>query len=193
MRPSALQRHYILSWLFVGSFALLVFATVLAKNFQIASGYFALFAFAAVFVALLLSFVELLSLPSKSAYAAQVGDTVEPQHDREPASRPLSGTTNGTRSEERYVLPISASFSTNLMCLDTDHMKTTRLQRPRHFCATIEQASEGTTEADNNPLAMVQSPKSIALPPESVSLTKESRSGAANFPVGTYLQPRSSL
>ena len=138
MRPSALQRHYILLWLFIGSFAVLVFATVLANNYKIASGYFAFFTFAAVFVALLLSYAELLSLPSKSAYAAQLGDTAEVHHDGEPASRPLSGTTNGTRSDERYVRPTSASFLSDISPLYLDSQRTTRQQRLLRFCVTIE-------------------------------------------------------
>lgn len=138
MRPSALQRHYILLWLFIGSFAELVFATVLANNYKVASGYFALFTFAAVFIALLLSYVELLSLPSKSAYAAQLEDTAEAHQDREPPSRPLSGTTNGTRSDERYVLPTSTSFPSDITRLYLDSQRTTRQQRLRRFCVMIE-------------------------------------------------------
>jgi hypothetical protein len=42
-------------------------------------------------------------------------------------------------------------------------------------------------EADNSPSARVQSPKNIALPLASVSLTKESKSGVASSQVGTYL------
>ena len=101
MRPSALQRYYALLWLFIGSFAFLVFATVLANDYHVASGYSALFIFAAVYIAFLLSYVELFFLPQKSAYAAQFGGSSETYDDQGSTSRPLSGATNGTQSEER--------------------------------------------------------------------------------------------
>lgn len=101
MRPSALQRYYALLWLFIGSFAFLVFATVLAHDYHVASGYFALFVFAAVYIAFLISYVELFFLPQKSAYAARFGESVRTYDDQGSASRPLSGVTNGTRSDER--------------------------------------------------------------------------------------------
>lgn len=115
MRPSALQRHYTLLWQFIGTFILLVFVTVLAQNFQLAGGYFVLFTFAGTFLALLISYIELFFLPKKSAYAAGFGQTSEASHDREPSSRPLSGTTNGTRSEERPVEDDDATETTSLL------------------------------------------------------------------------------
>lgn len=90
MRPSALQRIYGLIWLFVGSFLLLVIVTMLAQNYQLAGGYWALFYFAAVFVALLLSYLELFFAPTKSAYAQHFGILDEDTH---PASRPLTGNS----------------------------------------------------------------------------------------------------
>ncbi|KAJ8113724.1 hypothetical protein OPT61_g4218 [Boeremia exigua] len=97
MRPSALQRIYGLIWLFVGSFVLLAFVTVLANNYQLAGGYWALFYYAAVFAALLLSYLELFFAPRKSAYA-QTFDLIE--DDAQPASRPLTGNSL-SRSDDR--------------------------------------------------------------------------------------------
>lgn len=90
MRPSALQRIYGLIWLFVGSFILLAFVTVLAQNYQLAGGYWALFYFAAVFAALLLSYLELFFAPKKSAYAQSLEILDE---DTQSASRPLTGNS----------------------------------------------------------------------------------------------------
>ncbi|KAJ4983646.1 peptidase family m28 family [Stagonosporopsis vannaccii] len=111
MRPSALQRIYGLIWLFVGSFMLLAFITVLANNYHLAGGYWALFYFAAVFAALLLSYLELFFAPKKSAYA-QTFDLVE--EDSQPASRPLTGNS-ASRSEDRPQPDDEATETTSLL------------------------------------------------------------------------------
>ncbi|KAF3000934.1 hypothetical protein E8E13_008792 [Curvularia kusanoi] len=111
MRPSALQRMYGLIWLFVGSFILLAFVTVSANNFQLAGGYWALFYFAAVFAALLLSYLELFFAPKKSSYA-QTFEVIE--EDSRPASRPLTGNS-ALRSEDRPVVDDDATETTSLL------------------------------------------------------------------------------
>lgn len=111
MRPSALQRIYGLIWLFVGSFILLAFVTVLANNYQLAGGYWALFYFAAVFAALLLSYLELFFAPKKSAYA-QTFDLIE--EESQPASRPLTGNSV-SRSEDRPQPDDEATETTSLL------------------------------------------------------------------------------
>lgn len=111
MRPSALQRMYGLIWLFVGSFMLLAFVTVSANNFQLAGGYWALFYFAAVFAALLLSYLELFFAPKKSAYA-QTFEVIE--EDSRPASRPLTGNST-LRSEDCPAPDDEATETTSLL------------------------------------------------------------------------------
>lgn len=115
MRPSALQRIYTLIWLFIGSFALLVFVTILVQNDQVAGGYFAMFYFAAVFFALLISYIELFFLPKKSAYVGHFDQTNEVRRNSESASRPLTGTTSGARSEDRPLLDDDATETTSLL------------------------------------------------------------------------------
>lgn len=111
MRPSALQRIYGLIWLFVGSFVLLAFVTVGANNYQLAGGYWALFYFAAVFAALLVSYLELFFAPKKSAFA-QTFDVLD--EDEQPASRLL--TANSTsRSEDRPIADDEATETTSLL------------------------------------------------------------------------------
>ncbi|KAF2711066.1 endoplasmic reticulum metallopeptidase 1 [Pleomassaria siparia CBS 279.74] len=114
MRPSALSRMYALIWLFSGSFALLVGVTILAQNYQIASGYFVVFYFAAIFFALLISYIELFFVPKKSAYVAHFdeADTTRPNSE---SSRPLTGTTSGARSEDRPVADDDATETTSLL------------------------------------------------------------------------------
>ncbi|KZM26698.1 uncharacterized protein EKO05_0008803 [Ascochyta rabiei] len=111
MRPSALQRIYGLIWLFVGSFILLAFVTALAQNYQLAGGYWALFYFAAVFAALLLSYLELFFAPKKSAYAQHSGLLDE---DALPASRPLTGNS-ASRPEDHSLPDDEATETTSLL------------------------------------------------------------------------------
>jgi hypothetical protein len=115
MRPSALQRMYALIWLFSGSFALLVGVTVLAQNYQIASGYFGMFYFAAVFFALFISYIELFFVPKKAAYVAHFDGADDANSHSESASRPLTGTTSGARSEDRPIADDDATETTSLL------------------------------------------------------------------------------
>lgn len=55
-------------------------------------------------MAFLLSYIELFFVPRKSAYVNLSDQTRQTNLDSEATSRPLSGATNGTRSDERYVM-----------------------------------------------------------------------------------------
>jgi membrane protease PFF1-like protein/peptidase M28-like protein len=72
MRPSALQKMYALIWMYIGAWILLVGYTVLENNYGLGGGYFIVFYFAAIFTALLISYLELFALPSKTTYAELV-------------------------------------------------------------------------------------------------------------------------
>ncbi|KAF1938357.1 endoplasmic reticulum metallopeptidase 1 [Clathrospora elynae] len=117
MRPSALQRMYALIWLFIGSFVLLAFVTVLVNNFHLAAGYPAFFYFAAVFIAILISYLELFFAPSKSVYARHFEQEEEEASHRnsESASRPLTGSTSAARSDDRPVGDDDATETTSLL------------------------------------------------------------------------------
>lgn len=115
MRPSALQRMYALIWLFSGSFILLALVTVLINNYQVAAGYPALFYFAAISFAILISYLELFFAPSKVAYARHLDQLEASLPDSASASRPLTGTTSATRSEDRLVLDDDATETTSLL------------------------------------------------------------------------------
>jgi hypothetical protein len=115
MRPSALQRMYTLIWLFSGCFALLVLVTILAQDYQIAGGYFVMFYFAAIFFALCISYFELFFAPSKAAYVARFDSHNASRRNSAPPSRPLTGSTNGPRSEERPLLDDDATETTSLL------------------------------------------------------------------------------
>lgn len=134
MRPSALHRLYALIWLFIGSFVLLAFVTVLASNYQLAAGYPALFAFASIFLALFISYIELFFAPSKSAYARHLDLTDDSNREAESSSRPLTGTTSAGRSEDRP--------------LEDDATETTSLLRgDRRSFARYGSRRESTSEA----------------------------------------------
>ncbi|OAG01829.1 putative zinc metalloprotease [Paraphaeosphaeria sporulosa] len=137
MRPSALQRHYTLLWQFIGTFIALMLVTILAHNFHLAGGYYVMFAFAGTFFALLISYVELFFLPKKSAYAVHFDQTIETSHDQEPSSRPLSGTTNGTRSEERPAEDDDATETTSLLRNDRTSFR-------RNYGSRRQSISDGT-------------------------------------------------
>ncbi|CAI6328975.1 unnamed protein product [Periconia digitata] len=143
MRPSALQRMYALIWVFIGSFALLIFTTILVQNFQVAGGYFALFYFASVFFALVLSYIELFCAPKKSAYVALCDQEDSQAQHADASSRPLTGSTSGPRSGDRSPL------------MDDDATETTSLLRGdrrsfRRYDGRRQSTSEGTDSGERS-------------------------------------------
>jgi hypothetical protein len=74
VRPTALSRMYTILWIYVISWIALVFATVGENNFKLASGYFVVVYNASVFVALLISYFELLALPKRRKYVEHVAN-----------------------------------------------------------------------------------------------------------------------
>lgn len=115
MRPSALHRMYALIWLFVGAFALLALVTVLANNYQVAGGYFSLFYFAGVSIALILSYLELFFAPSKTSFATLMDEAQSTRRDSQAASRPLTGSTTAARSDDRPSADDDATETTSLL------------------------------------------------------------------------------
>ncbi|KAK5257627.1 hypothetical protein LTR16_000034 [Cryomyces antarcticus] len=73
-RPTALNRIYSLIWLYIGSFVIVVAVTVAEQRLQIAGGYFMVIYFAAIFAALLVSYLELFALPKKSVYVRHMAE-----------------------------------------------------------------------------------------------------------------------
>lgn len=67
-RPSALTRAYGYSWMFALWWAFLVFGTIGETQYRLAGSYFVLFYFTTVFLVTFLSYLELLSLPTKTDY-----------------------------------------------------------------------------------------------------------------------------
>lgn len=141
MRPSALQRLYTLLWMFFGSFALLIIVTIYVQSDKIAGGYFIMFYFASIFFALLIAFIELFFLPTKSAYVAHLDSAGSTHQNSEPASRPLTGTTGG-QSEDRPILDDDATETTSL--LRGDRRSFARYGSRRHSVET------GTDHSRNN-------------------------------------------
>lgn len=71
-RPSAFHRVYTLTWMFVLGWALLVMTTVYEDQRGLAGGYFVFFAFAGVFLATWVSYLELFCLPRKEEFVSRV-------------------------------------------------------------------------------------------------------------------------
>jgi hypothetical protein len=90
MRPSALQRFYTLLWMYIGSWFVLIGVTVGENNLQIAGGYFMVVYFAAIFTALLISYLELLALPRKTDYVEMIIDGDIPSRRESRAERSQS-------------------------------------------------------------------------------------------------------
>lgn len=88
-RPSAFHRVYALLWMFAGGWLILVVVTVLEHRFKIGSGYVIVVYFAAIFLATLISFLELFGLPRKSDYA----DEIESRADGPSTSRPATASS----------------------------------------------------------------------------------------------------
>ncbi|KAK4507590.1 hypothetical protein PRZ48_001325 [Zasmidium cellare] len=79
IRPTALQRMFILIWLYILSWVLLVFTTIGENNLHLGSGYFFVIYNASVLAALFISYLELFALPNVQKYVEHVlgaqGDT----------------------------------------------------------------------------------------------------------------------
>lgn len=101
-RPSAFHRVYALLWMFAGGWLILVVVTVLEHRFKIGGGYFMVIYFAAIFLATMISFLELFGLPRKSDYA----DEIESRADGPSSgSRPATSSSRAPvalPSEERH-------------------------------------------------------------------------------------------
>ena len=67
-RPSALTRAYGYSWMFALWSIFLVFGTIGETQYKLAGSYFVLFYYTTVFLVTFLSYLELLSLPTKKDY-----------------------------------------------------------------------------------------------------------------------------
>jgi hypothetical protein len=74
VRPSALVRGYSLIWLQALIFPILVVATVFEDRFQVSGGYLFVFYYAAVFLAALVSLLELFALDTKAFVVERLHD-----------------------------------------------------------------------------------------------------------------------
>lgn len=105
VRPTALHRMYCLIWLYALSWTILVAVTVGENNYQIASGYLMVIFNACVFVALLISYLELFALPKKADYVQRMaGGGVESSRPGSRSSRDVlnagEGRSSGDPEEE---------------------------------------------------------------------------------------------
>ena len=99
-RPSALYRAYSLLWIYVLGWIAMVAVTVSVDRFDIAGGYFFMFYFASSFLAVLVSLLELFSLPTKEEYANQPDYSSSRRRSNSQHSRILIGSSSGPNGME---------------------------------------------------------------------------------------------
>nr|POF15018.1 vacuolar membrane protease [Quercus suber] len=99
VRPTALQRMFVLIWTYAGSWIALVAATVGENNLHLGGGYFLVIFNFAVFLALLISYLELVMLPTKTSYVEHVTDAEQETASIRPSSQ--SSRTLLSQSRER--------------------------------------------------------------------------------------------
>lgn len=77
LRPSAFHRTYALFWMFLAGWLVLVVTTIFERNPKIGGGYLIVFYFACLYLATTISWLELFSLPRKTAYADEIEGSVQ--------------------------------------------------------------------------------------------------------------------
>lgn len=93
IRPTAFHRAYSLFWMFLAGWIVLVATTFSERNPKIAGGYLIVFYFACIFLATVVSFLELFALPPKSQYA----DELEASAPSDPLTRSRPGSISSAR------------------------------------------------------------------------------------------------
>lgn len=79
VRPSALHRGFSIIWLFTLTWILQIFVAVAEDRMHIGALYFVPFLHTSIFLALLISLLELFALPGKQAFASQMHDADQEQ------------------------------------------------------------------------------------------------------------------
>lgn len=103
VRPTALQRMYSLIWIYALTWLLLVGATVGEHNFNLGSGYFIVIYNASAFAALIISYFELLALPTKTSYVEHVAGANDDIQHRRPGSQSSRSLLSDTRGRTAAV------------------------------------------------------------------------------------------
>jgi len=108
--------------MYIGGYVVLVGITVSENNFKLAGGYFMVAYFAAVFCALLISYLEFFALPKKSKYIQHTfkdsdHSSSPPQTPSIMSSRPITATTatNDDHDERRQSVDDDATERTSLL------------------------------------------------------------------------------
>ena len=94
VRPSALHRAYALLWSFAGGWVMLVAVTVSEERLHLASGYFMVFYFGAIFLSTVIAVSEQFGLPKKLDYAEDYENKL---HDRNKTATPRAGSISRSR------------------------------------------------------------------------------------------------
>jgi hypothetical protein len=103
MRPSALHRGYSIMWLFVLTWAFQIFVAVAEDRMHIGAFYFAALFHTSVFVALLISLLELFAIPGKKNFVQQLEYADVPASDNEEQTG-----NNGDEDDATETTPLRA-------------------------------------------------------------------------------------
>jgi hypothetical protein len=138
-RPTALNRLYSWLWLSLMLWALLVAATVLQDDAQIASGYFIVWNFFAFALASLIGFAELWALDKRSDFAAkQIEENDSPSRRRESA---ISKNRRTSAAESGRLSPRVQSEEPIEEAVEEEPTESTSLLGPRQRTTFANYAS----------------------------------------------------
>lgn len=153
-RPSAFHRVYALIWMFVAGWVVLVVATVLEHRFKIGSGYLIVIYFASIFLATMISFLELFGLPRKSDYA----DEIESH-----ADGPLSSSRPATASSRAQIAPSAEEQYGS--AADADNRDEDADEETTESTALLRDGRQATFAHYTSPQPEPQDPEPSALEP----------------------------
>lgn len=162
IRPTALHRMFTLFWMYAISWILLVFVTIGEKNLHLGSGYFLVIYQASVFVALLISYLELFALPNTGKYVmhvlgAQQSDAASTRPGSRSSRRLLDGPAEGHDENE----PTERTSLLNRSESRASHHTFTRFSRRR---ADRDEVPEDTEDPYLNKAYMDEQAWSSKLP-----------------------------
>lgn len=153
-RPSAFHRVYALLWMFVGGWLILVVTTVLEHRSKIGSGYVIVVYFAVVFLATMISFLELFGLPRKSQYADEIESRTE---------EPLSNSRPATASSRAPITP--SAEERNGSAADVDNRDEEEDEQATESTALLRDGRQATFAHYTSPHLEPQDPEPSALEP----------------------------
>ncbi|KAH8658783.1 putative zinc metalloprotease [Tricladium varicosporioides] len=145
VRPSALNRGYVLFWMFIFGWALLVAATVFEDRYKISGGYMFVIYESAIFLATLVGLLELFALPTKSSIIEALHDDHETMEgvDAVPHSDGIIEAADGGNDD---VTEEAEASETTPLVSGNDHRGPFGATFARGYRRQYPDTTDGTTE-----------------------------------------------